>query len=95
LRIPGGLIASGPGGFFRTVVDEEAARGQGHRRHFFAFRGKSSAYLTGAIDVEHADLQVGRTDGPGTCARAWRPPRSSKVRRLTMVGRMAHSHASE
>jgi hypothetical protein len=37
---------------------------------------------------------VGST-GPGTCAQAWLPASSSKVRRLTMVGRMANSHASE
>jgi hypothetical protein len=60
----------------------------------FAFGGKSSSHLTASMLSALTIRSVGST-GRGTCARAWLPASSSKVRRLTMVGRMANSHASE
>jgi hypothetical protein len=62
--------------------------------NIFAFGGNSSSYLTPSMLSTRTFRSVGSM-GPGTCARAWLPASSSKVRRLTMVGRMANSHASE
>jgi hypothetical protein len=45
----------------RMVVDDEAARGHGHCPHFCVRRQKQLA--PDAIDVEHADHQVGRING--------------------------------
>ena len=59
----------------------------------FAFGANSSSYLTPSM-LSTRTFTVGST-GLGTCARAWLPASSSKVRRLTMIGRMANSHASE
>ena len=77
----------------RMVVDDKAARGHGHRQHF-CVRRQSSAYLTPSMLSTRTFRSVGST-GPGICARAWLPASRCNVRRLTIIGRMANSHANE